>query len=155
MFGKYKFWDPEDQKVLQFFAEFPIKNQTDSEIVECDFDLLFTSIHYFSDLQNINDFVRTYTEKAKNRTWITEDYRDKVSIPHFFFKGYFHPWAGECLSGIRIGNPKDPMYKYSYETPSTRTYAIVDAFNRAAIPCPKCFEDELVEIFQSHLDNFN
>jgi len=153
--SEYTFWDPEDQKVVKFFDEFPIKNQTDSEIVECDFDLLFMAIHYFSDTQNRKNFIISFTENAKNRSWITTDYQDKVSIPHYFFKGYFHPWGEECLSGIRIGNPKDPMYKYSYETPSTRSYEITDAFDRGAIPCPKCFEDELLEIFEAYQNNYD
>jgi hypothetical protein len=152
--NEYSNWNPEDEQVIAFFAKFPVKNKTDSKIVACDLDLLFFSIKYFSLEKNRDKFTESYIQARRKESWFQEDYADKVSIPFYFFKGYFHPWGKACLSGIRVGNPRDPMYKYSYEVPSTRSYTIRLAFEKGSIPCPNCFLDQLLLLYQVSSDNY-
>jgi hypothetical protein len=155
MSNEYSNWNPEDEQVITFFKKFPVKNQTDSEIVACDLDLLFFSIKFFSLEKNKDQFTESYIQARRKESWFQEDYADKVSIPFYFFRGYFHPWGNECLSGIRVGSPRDPMYKYSYETPSTRSYTIKVAFEKGSIPCPNCFAEQLLTLYQVDSDNYS
>jgi hypothetical protein len=143
----YKSWDAKSSQMISFFDKFPVKNQTDREILNCDLDLLQSIVEYFSAEENQKIFTNLYIEKMKNKSWISQEYCDKVSIPQYFFKGFFHLWGEECLQGLRLGNPKDPSYKYSYEIPQVRTYSITKAFSMGEIPCPNCFARELEELF--------
>ena len=152
---KYRLWDPDNHLIKNFFLAFPIRNRHDSEIFECDRDILAFTLKHFNKKSNQDFFTEAYVMKRTANRYFDLEYVDKVEIPHYFFKGYFHPMLGAyCLESVRIGNPKDPMYKYSNETPSTRSYSIREAFDRGAMPCPKCFLTELLQLYQGDSENF-
>jgi hypothetical protein len=144
----YLKWNPNSHQIINFFARFPVKNQTDRELLDCDLNLLQSAVQFFTSQEHQLAFAEQYIKSRKDLSWISFEFRDKVTIPYSFFKGLFHRWGEECLTGIRLGNPKNPSYKFSYEIPQVRTYTIIDAFSKGAIPCPNCFQNELSEIFE-------
>lgn len=149
----YLKWNPNSQEMINFFLQFPIKNQTDREILDCNLDLLQSAVNLFASYENQLAFTEQYIKKRIDSPWISSEYKDKVTIPYSFFKGFFHRWGEECLTSIRLGNPKNSGYKFSYEIPQVRTYTITEAFSKGAIPCPNCFQYEFVEIFKVESDH--
>ena len=137
-------WDPTDIKVIAFFNKFPVKRKVDEEIRAVpDLDLLYFSILTFVFSKYQRRFIEVVVHAEVRDRHYAADYEDFCSIPHAFFKGYFHDWAIPCTDSIRLGNPKDPMYGYSYETPAMRNLKFEKAFELGAIPCSKCFWWEL------------
>ena len=136
-------WDPTDIKVIAFLNKFPANRKVDVEIRAVpDLDLLYFAIVTFIYSKYQRRFIEIIVRSEVRNRRYAPDYIDFCSLPYAFFKGYFHDFAMTCTD-IRLGNPKDPMYGYSFKTPAMRNMKIEDAFRKEAIPCPKCFDLEL------------
>lgn len=148
-------WDPGDIRVIAFLNKFPAKRQVDEEIRAVpDLDLLYFAITTFGFAKYQRRFIEIIVNNEVQDRHHAEEYLDFCSIPHSFFKGYFHNWVNSCTESIRLGNPKDPMYGYSYEMPSMRDMKLEKAFELGAIPCSKCFWWEL-RFMQDEIESIN
>ncbi len=137
-------WDPNDIRVIAFFNKFPATRKVDVEIRAVpDLDLLYFTIVSFVLTKNQRKFIEIILSKEINTSYRAPEYRSACTIPKACFRGYFHDVSSPCTDGIRLGNPKDPSYGYSFDIPAMRTVELEHAFTLGSIPCPKCFEKEL------------
>lgn len=137
-------WDPNDIRVIAFFNKFPATRKVDVEIRAVpDLDLLYFAIVSFVLTKNQRKFIEIILSKEINKSYRSPVYRSACTIPKACFRGYFHDVSSPCTDGIRLGNPKDRSYGYSFDIPAMRTVELEQAFTLGSIPCPKCFEKEL------------
>ena len=138
-------WDSADIRVIAFFNKFSAKTHVDVQIKYVpDRDLLYFAILTFPFSKYQKRFIEiVFNSEVEDRRHYPSDFRDCAAIPVVFFKGYFHDVGYPCTESIRLGNPHDSSYGYSYRTPAMQDLKIQDAFNMGSIPCPICYEDEL------------